>query len=91
MARAATLRRRLGGNDMERMAVICGLFVGAVLKECAPVLAEILAEGIRRAFANTVEDGKAPDGLGDALRARIAAGMRNKNGDSPEGRSGPNP
>ena len=61
---------------LERLAVLAGMFVGAMLKECAPVLAEILAEGIRRAFRDTVEDSMPPDGLADSLRARITERMR---------------
>jgi hypothetical protein len=75
---------------MERLAILCGLFLGAVLKECAPVLAEILAEGIRRANTSTVEDGKAPADLGAALRARIAAVLhRDADGNRAAGGSNP--
>jgi hypothetical protein len=76
---------------VERLAVIFGVFIGAVLKECAPVLAEILAEGIRRALRDTVEDGKAPDGLAAGLRARIDAGLRHKDDSGSSGRAASNP
>ncbi len=76
---------------MESFAAWLGTFVGAVLKQCAPVLADILAEGIKRAFQNTVEDSKAPSGLADSLRARIAAGVRDQNVSGQQGNSGPNP
>ena len=69
---------------MNSLAVTLGTFIGAVLKECAPVLAEILAEGIRRAMQDTVEDGKTPDGLADRLRARLHK-LRDANDHSGEG------
>jgi len=62
---------------VESLAVLFGRFIGAALAECAPVLAKILAEGIKLAFKDTVEEGKAPDGLAADLRARIASGVRN--------------
>jgi hypothetical protein len=73
---------------MERLALIVGTFCGAVLKQCAPVLADILAEGIRRALSDTVEDSAPPAGLADRLRARISSGLRDQNDHNQTGPTG---
>ena len=58
---------------MEGFAAWLGVFIGRVLKECAPQLAAILAEGIKRAMQNTVEDGRAPADLRDSLLDQLHA------------------
>jgi hypothetical protein len=54
------------------LAVIVGRFIGGVLRECAPVLASILATGIKMALTSTVEN-SAPD---MDLRARLNAQLK---------------
>ena len=48
-------------------AAALGRFIGGMLSECAPILTEIIANAIRKAFTDTVEDS-----AGDpALRRRL--------------------
>jgi hypothetical protein len=57
---------------MLQLAAIVGTFIGAVLKQCGPVLEEIIAKGIKDALTDTVEDGaRSP-----ALRDRLAGQLR---------------
>lgn len=68
------------------LAIVLGKFIGAVLSECAPVIAAILAEGLRRAITDTVEDSAAADA---ALVERLRKRLRDT-GHLPEtGRPGP--
>ena len=55
------------------LAVILGRFLGAVLAECAPILSEIVADGFRKAFTPTVEDGARRPDLRAALLASLHA------------------
>ena len=86
MTSSATSSRRTK-SDVEAFAVWLGTFFGAVLKQLAPVLAEILAEGIKRAFRDTVEDGVAPADL----RARLAERVRDADRTRAGGGAGPIP
>ena len=58
---------------MTPLAVAFGRFAGAVLAECAPVLVEIIAHAIQKAFTNTVEDGARRDDLRERLLERLRA------------------
>lgn len=66
-------------------AATIGRFIGAVLAECAPVLAEIIADAIRRATADTVEEGATRDALRERLlkRVRDANSLNKAGGASP--------
>jgi len=57
---------------MMTIAAIVGRFIGAVLAECGPVLAEILRSAIRDATNDTVETGERDRDL----RARLLARLR---------------
>jgi len=78
---------------VSELAAILGRFVGAMLKECGPVIVDIVAAGVRKAFNDTVEDGKAPEELRnrltDDLRSKLAARVRDQGSDSSTG--GPDP
>ena len=52
-------------------ATTIGRFIGAILAECGPALADILYTAIRRAHDNTVEDSTAPDNLKYRLVKRV--------------------
>jgi hypothetical protein len=56
---------------MERLAIIAGAFVGAVLRECAPVLVDILARGIKAAMTSTAEESKPDENLRNRLLDRL--------------------
>jgi hypothetical protein len=69
---------------MEALAVILGRFLGAVLAECGPVLAEILAHAIREAKRDTVEDGACRP----SLRERLLRRVRDARDRGPDGGAG---
>lgn len=60
------------------LAVWLGRFLGAILAECGPALADILYVAIRRARDNTVEDSTASD----VLRERLLKRLRDTNNPS---------
>lgn len=48
-----------------------GTFIGAVLKECGPMIVEIIAAALRKGFAHEVIDSEAPEDLKNRLQARL--------------------
>ncbi len=78
------------------LAVILGRFLGAVLAECGPVLAEILSHAIREGLSDTVEDGARRDDLRQRLlervrTARLTDGNTTQKCDAPPGGSAKTP
>jgi len=71
---------------VSELAAILGRFVGAVLKECGPTIVDILAAAIRKAFNDSIEDGKAPEELRNRLtndlRSKLAERVRDQSGDT---------
>ena len=64
---------------LEKLAALLGIAIGKAIEQCAPALAEVVAEGIHRALADTVEDA----GTDNALVARLRARLRNTRSESP--------
>ena len=61
---------------MNALAAAIGRALGIMLAESAPILSEIIANGIRTALSDTAEDSP----LRSALRARLIDRLRNANG-----------
>lgn len=72
------------------LAVMLGRFIGAMLAECGPVLAEILSSAIRSALENTAEDSKPDADLRSRLLQRLQS-ARNADSVREGGRPDPNP
>lgn len=56
---------------MEALALWLGTLIGAILKQCAPVLVDILASGIRKAVTDTQEDSKVDETLKANLLSKL--------------------
>ena len=61
---------------MNAIAAAIGRALGIILAESAPILSEIIANGIRTALSDTTEDSP----LRSALRARLVDRLRHANG-----------
>jgi len=48
-----------------------GTFIGAVLKECGPMIVEILGAAIKKGLAHEIIDSAAPDDLKDRLQSLL--------------------
>lgn len=56
---------------MNALAAWLGTLLGAAIKECAPVLVDIIREAIRSANTPIAEDSKGDNDLKNSLQARL--------------------